>query len=135
MKTRLLVTTAVLLGALSFGVVAEQQDHQEQHPEGAPKSEAAPVPAPPAQKGMPKGKMMQGMPQECQAAMKSMPSSCMKMMMQMMGGMGGQAEHTSTHGDSSSPATKAYIAAAESMHGPMMQVSRRAIPMWPLCAE
>jgi uncharacterized protein (DUF305 family) len=71
---------------------------------------------------MPKGKMMQGMPQECQAAMKNMPASCMKMMMQKMEGMGGQQKHTSAPGsDSGSPATKAYIEATESMHGPMME--------------
>ena len=118
MKTRLLLSTAVLLGALSLSVVAEQQDHQEHHPEGAPKSETSPAPA---QKGMAKGKMMQGMPQECQAAMKNMPNSCMKMMMQMMGGMSGQPDHSTTHGDAASPATKAYMEAAENMHGPMME--------------
>ena len=106
MKPRLLFTTAVLLGAFSFGVIAEQQDHQEHHPEGAPK--AGPAPAAPAEKGMPKGKMMQGMPQECQAAMKNMPQSCMKMMMQMMpGGMGGSPKGAATHAESDSPATKA----------------------------
>ena len=121
MKPRLLFTTAVLLGAFSFGVIAEPQDHQEHHPEGASKAEPAPA-SPPAEKGMPKGKMMQGMPQECQAAMKNMPQSCMKMMMQMMpGGMGGSPKSTATHAESASPATKAYMEAAERMHVPMME--------------
>ena len=123
MKTRLLLTSIVLLSAVSFAVIAEQQDHQEHHPDGAPKSEPAPTPSPsPGQKTMPKGKMMQSMPQECQAAMKNMPASCMKMMMKMMEGMGGEQKQTSTHGsDSTSPATKAYIEAAENMHAPMME--------------
>lgn len=123
MKIRLLLTTVVLLGAFSLAI-AEQQDHQDHHPEGAPKSQPAPAPAPttPSQKAMPKGKMVQGMPQECQAAMKNMPASCMKMMMQMMESMGGgQSQHSSTPGSSGSAATKAYREAAEKMHGPMME--------------
>ena len=108
MKARVLLTTILLLAGLSFAVVAEQNDHQDHDPKAAPK-----------QQSTPKGKMMQGMPQECQAAMKNMPSACMKMMMQMMGGMG-KTDH-SAHTDSASPATKAYMEAADSMHGPMME--------------
>jgi uncharacterized protein (DUF305 family) len=48
--------------------------------------------------------------------MQNMPQGCMPMMMQMMHGRGMQA-HTADQ----SPATKAYMEAAERMHGPMME--------------
>jgi len=78
---------------------------------------------------MPMGPMMQGMPDHCRSMMQNM-QSCMGMMQQMMqgrtgGGMGQHGGHSAqvTPAQASTPsaAAKAYLEAAERMHGPMME--------------
>jgi uncharacterized protein (DUF305 family) len=54
--------------------------------------------------------------------MQNMPQGCMSMMMQMMHGRaGGSMPGMQAHTADQSPATKAYMEAAERMHGPMME--------------
>jgi uncharacterized protein (DUF305 family) len=66
--------------------------------------------------------MMQGMPEQCRAMMQNMPENCMSMMRQMMQGrMGGMAPGNQPQTATQSAATKAYMEAAERMHGPMME--------------
>lgn len=145
MKSRVLFSAAGLLAILSIGAIAQtqQQDHQEHHPPGSPQTQAAP-PAPPAappappsaatpgQGQMPMGQMptgqmpmrqmMQGMPEQCRAMMQNMPENCMSMMRQMMQGrMGGMAPGNQAQTATQSAATKAYLEAADRMHGPMME--------------
>ena len=78
------------------------------------------------------GQMMQAMPEQCRAMMQNMPQGCMGMMQQATGGatQGGMQGHGSqghgahgspTQAGSQSEATKAYAAAVEKMHDPMMQ--------------
>jgi uncharacterized protein (DUF305 family) len=141
MNTRVLVSAAGFLAMLSIGAIAQTQpqDHQGHHPGGSqPQTQAAP-PSPPAapsppqtspspgqgqmpMRQMPMGQMMQGMPDQCRAMMQNMPQNCMSMMQQMMqarrGMMPGGMETQSTN---QTPATKAYMEAAEHMHGPMME--------------
>jgi uncharacterized protein (DUF305 family) len=57
--------------------------------------------------------MMQGMPEQCRAMMQNMPQGCMGM---MQGGMMRQSPAAAQ-----SDAAKAYMAAMDKMHGPMMQ--------------
>ncbi len=79
------------------------------------------------------GQMMQGMPEQCRGMMQNM-QSCMGMMHQMMQGRMGQGGATPgqkgpsgamlgmpAQAVTSSDATKAYLASADRMHGPMMQ--------------
>jgi uncharacterized protein (DUF305 family) len=68
------------------------------------------------------GQMMQGMPEQCRVMMQSMPQNCMTMMQQMMRGrMGGMMPGNQPQPTSQSAATKAFMDAAERMHGPMME--------------
>lgn len=129
------IMTAALVAAVWSGALAQtQQEHQEHHPGGAPPpaqaTPPAPPPAPPAaqplmppgQVPMPMGQMMQGMPEQCRVMMQSMPQNCMTMMQQMMRGrMGGMMPGTQAQPTSQSAATKAFMDAAERMHGPMME--------------
>jgi len=65
---------------------------------------------------------MQGMPEQCRAMMQNMPQGCMSMMRQMMQGrMGSMAPSMPTQPASQSAATKAYMEAADRMHGPMIE--------------
>lgn len=141
MKTRVLLSAASLLAILSVGAIAQTQqpDHQEHHPPGSPPQTQAAPPAPPAappappsaatpgQGQMPMGQMpmrqmMQGMPEQCRAMMQNMPENCMSMMRQMMQGrMGMTPGGMQTQPADQSAATKAYMEAAERMHGPMME--------------
>lgn len=117
--------TAVALIALASPALAQaQQDHQQHHPGGgAPTAQAQPAPSQPAQpptpSQMPMSQMMQNMPEQCRAMMQNMPQGCMGMMQQMMQGgmMQGQPSQVATQ----SEAGKAYMAAMDKMHGPMMQ--------------
>ena len=68
----------------------------------------------------------QGMPEQCRAMMQNMPQGCMNMMQGMHGGMmgrgammGGGMQQPGTQAQNE--ATKAYMAAMDRMHGPMMQ--------------
>jgi uncharacterized protein (DUF305 family) len=130
---------------MSSGALAQaDKDHQQHHPGGAaPQAQPAPIPspvppaspsAPPAQGQMPMGQMMQGMPDHCRSMMQNM-QTCMGTMHQMMqgrmgggmmgGGMGQQGSHAMpgmpAQAAPFSPATKAYLEAAERMHAPMME--------------
>jgi uncharacterized protein (DUF305 family) len=68
------------------------------------------------------GQMMQRMPEQCRAMMQNMPQSCMSMMQGMMQGrMGMMPSGAQPQNAAQSPATKAYVDAAERMHGPMME--------------
>jgi uncharacterized protein (DUF305 family) len=83
---------------------------------------------------MPMGEMMQNMPEQCRAMMQNMPQGCMGMMqggmmrqggmMQGHGGMPSQPGQEATR----SEATKAYMAAMDTMHGPMMQAVQDGDP-------
>jgi uncharacterized protein (DUF305 family) len=116
------IMTAALIATVWSGALAQtQQEHQEHHPGGAPPAAQAtpPTPPPAAQPSMP---MMQGMPEQCRVMMQNMPQNCMTMMQQMMRGrMGGMMPGTQTQPTSQSAATKAFMDAAERMHGPMME--------------
>jgi len=123
------LTSLAVAAALTGGAVAQTQpDHQEHHPGGAPSAPAQPAPQsvpPPAtpaqpQAPMPMGQMMQGMPEQCRAMMQSMPQGCMGMMQggaMRQGGVAGAPTQTAAQ----SEATKAYMAALDKMHGPMME--------------
>jgi len=133
MKTSVL--TAALFMLAGPALAQAPADHQQHHPGGtsAPQTQAQPqAPAAPAQPQgqMPMGQMMQNMPEQCRSMMQNMPQNCMGMMQQMMrGGMmgGGMMHGQGTQNPSSqaatnhTEATKAYIAAMDKMHGPMMQ--------------
>jgi len=144
MKTHLnVLASAVLISFAGNAFAQATQDHQQHHP--APPAQAQPAPAqppatsppaaPPAgpQSRMPMGQMMQGMPEHCRGMMQNM-QSCMGTMHQMMQGhmgqrgampgqmgpgkaMPGMPAQSATPSD----ATKAYLASADRMHGPMMQ--------------
>jgi uncharacterized protein (DUF305 family) len=147
MKSSLLAT-ALIVG-LSSGAFAQaaKDDHQQHHPGGgAAQAQPAPAPSPPAQPPATTtpGQAAQHMPQQCHSMMTSM-QSCMGMMQQMMHGrmggsgggqmgmgggqggmmggmMGGMAQQQHAAGAAGqSEASKAYAAAAERMHGPMME--------------
>lgn len=139
MKSRVLFFAVGLLAILSSGANAQtqQQDHQEHHPDGSPaQSERPPAVAPPAvppagqtpaapghpQMPMNMGQMMQRMPEQCRGMMQNMPQNCMSMMQQMMQGrMGMTPGGMQTQPANQSAAMKAYMEAAERMHGPMME--------------
>jgi uncharacterized protein (DUF305 family) len=129
------------IAALAFVALANpalsqtQPDHQQHHPGGAPAPQTQAQPQTPAQPPaqmpsgqMPMGHMMQ-MPEQCRAMMQNMPQGCMGMMQQMMGGTMPGAGGAQGHGTQASPmqgasqseATKAYSAAVEKMHDPMMK--------------
>jgi uncharacterized protein (DUF305 family) len=67
------------------------------------------------------GSMMQGMPEQCRAMMQNMPQGCMGMMQGGMMRQGGMAQSQTGLATAQSEATKAYMAAMDKMHGPMMQ--------------
>lgn len=127
MKTRLLLSAIALTTGLSIAAIAQtqQQDHQEHHPGGSsPPAQAtppAPSPAQPPAAQAPSnppqipdmGQMMQRMPEHCRAMMQNMPQNCMSAMGMMPGGMQSQPANQSA-------ATKAYMDAAQRMHGPML---------------
>lgn len=145
MKIRLFLSALVLTMGLSVTAIAQtQQEHEEHHPPGSPaQTQAAPpapspappltaqVPSTPVQPQMPMdmGQMMQRMPEHCRGMMQNMPENCVSIMQQMtrshMGGTmpGIQAEPTT-----GSAATKAYMEAAERMHGPMMESLQASDP-------
>lgn len=132
-----LTAIAVVLAMSGSAFAQATKDHEQHHPGGTtPQAQPAPVPppaaaAPPAQGQMPMGQMMQGMPDQCRSMMNNM-QTCMSTMQQMMQGrtaggmMGGPAAQpgsgapAQTQTSPSSPATKAYLEAAERMHVPMM---------------
>jgi uncharacterized protein (DUF305 family) len=131
MKTRLLVSVLVLTTGLSVAAIAQTQQQDPHHPGGPqPQTQAAPpAPPPPAQAPstqgqmpMDMGQMMQRMPEQCRAMMQNMPQNCMSMMQQMMQGrMGMMPGGMQAQPANQSAATKAYMEAAERMHGPMME--------------
>jgi uncharacterized protein (DUF305 family) len=78
---------------------------------------------------MPMSQMMQGMPDQCRAMMQNMPQNCMSMMQQMMQGrMGMMPGGMQTQSTNQTAATKAYMEAAERMHGPMMEGMQASDP-------
>jgi uncharacterized protein (DUF305 family) len=128
-----LLATMLALGFAepTFAQSQSPQDHQQHHP-GDAKTPAQPAPSPaPPPSGMMQGgmmgQMMQRMPENCRAAMQNMPQSCMGMMRQMM--QGNAASHD-THGAAADtpPSTKAYLEAANKMHGPMMEGMKESDP-------
>lgn len=130
MKARVLLPVAALLAAVSIGALAQaqQQDHQEHHPGGGVPQAQAPQPSPPAAPSAPQApsapspEQMQGMPEQCRAMMQNMPQGCMSMMRQMMQGrMGGMTSGMPSQPANQSAATKAYMEAADRMHGPMIE--------------
>lgn len=142
-----IATLALALIALAGPALAQAPaDHQQHHPgdTSAPQTQAQPQPQTPAapatpaqpqgqmpQGQMPMGQMMQNMPEQCRTMMQTMPQNCMGMMQQMMqGGMmqrqGMQAAPSQT--GSQSEATKAFTAAMDKMHDPMMQAIQNADP-------
>jgi uncharacterized protein (DUF305 family) len=148
MNSRVLVSAAGLLAMLSVGAIAQAQpqDHQEHHPgRPQPQAQAAPpapsaTPSPPQSSPspgqgqmpmgqMPMSQMMQGMPDQCRAMMQNMPQNCMSMMQQMMQGrMGMMPGGMQTQSTNQTAATKAYMEAAERMHGPMMEGMQASDP-------
>lgn len=79
--------------------------------------------------GQHQGQMMQGMPEQCRSAMQSMPQECRSMMQQMMQRrMGGSMPDMQGQAANQSPATKAFLEAADRMHGPMMDGIRASDP-------
>ena len=128
MKASLLVTTLAL--AVSWSIAGYAQTQQEHHPGGTPPPAQPPAAAAePMQKQMPMSPMMQAMPEQCRAMMQKMPQGCMAM---MQGGMGHGGATPGQMGTpeampgmspsaTASTATKAYVDAANKMHGPMMQ--------------
>lgn len=132
------IMTAALVSVVWTGALAQtQQEHQEHHPPGAPPPAQTTPPTPPAapptaqppsapgQSPMPMdmGQMMQRMPAQCRTMMQNMPPACMTMMQQMMRGHmgGGTMPGMQAQPATQSAATKAYLEAAERMHGPMME--------------
>jgi len=144
MKTSVLTAALVVLAgpALTQAPV----DHQQHHPGGtaAPQTQAQPqTPAAPAkpqgqmpQGQVPMGQMMQNMPEQCRTMMQNMPQNCMGMMQQMMQGgmMGGEMmpsrgmQASPSQAATQSEATKAYMAAMNKMHAPMMQAIQNPGP-------
>lgn len=122
------MTMAAAILVIPGQVLAQtQQEHQQHHPgnTSAPlQNESAPVQPQPSTPGEASaGQMMQGMPEQCRAMMQSM-QSCMGMMQQMMQrqpGEGGTMMGPTGHQAAQSAVTKAYMAAAQAMHGPMME--------------
>jgi uncharacterized protein (DUF305 family) len=138
---RSLIVAAAIVALVGPGLAQSQQDHQQHHPRGdAPTAQAQPSPARPApthtpaqpQAQTPMGQMMQNMPEQCRAMMQNMPQSCMGMMRQMTQGgtmgQGGMMQGQSGQGSAQSEASKAYMAAMDRMHGPMMQAAQEGDP-------
>jgi uncharacterized protein (DUF305 family) len=133
MKSHVLLSAAGLLAFLSIGAIAQTQpEHQEHHPGGTPPpAQVTPPPAPPATQQpsqpapavpMDMGQMMQRMPEQCRTMMQGMMQQMMRGRMGMMsGGMPAQPANLT-------PASKAYMEAAERMHGPMMAGLRASDP-------
>jgi uncharacterized protein (DUF305 family) len=131
---RSLTAIALVIAASSCALAQADKDHQQHHPGAAAQTPAPPpAAAAPAQGQMPMGQMMQNMPDQCRSMMQNM-QTCMGTMHQMMQGrvgggmMGGMGQPGSqpapgmpAQAAASSPATKAYLEAAERMHAPMME--------------
>lgn len=163
-RTMKFVTTVAVIGLSSPVLAQTPEEHQRHHP-GSPAAQAqatppqAPAPTQPqAQPQSPAqstpqdfmGQMMQGMPEQCRAAMQNMPQNCMNMMDQtmqdrmrqggmmgggmmgemmrggmmgrgMMGGMGGMMREMPGQSAASSEATKAYLDAVDKSYGPLLE--------------
>ncbi len=138
MKTATLAIALIALAGPAFAQAPA--DHQQHHPgaTSAPQPQTPAAPATPAQpqgqmpQGQrPMGQMMQNMPEQCRTMMQNMPQNCMGMMQQMMQGgmMQGQGmQGAPSQAASPSEATKAYTAAMDKMHGPMMQAIQNPDP-------
>lgn len=129
MKTSILTVTLFMLAAPALAQAPA--DHRQHHPGGAsaPQTQTPASPAQP-QGQMFMGQMMQNMPEQCRSMMQNMPQNCMGVMQQMMQSgmmdshmMQGQATQgaSSQAASNQSEATKAYVAAMDKMHDPMMQ--------------
>lgn len=153
MKSHMKLLAAAAVISVTGQALAQSEQGRQQHHPASPLAQAPPAPAPaqpPAaapgqgQGQMPMGPMMQGMSEQCRAMMQSMPG-CMGMMQQMMpgrmgegmgqGGMmpgqmgsGGMMQGMPAQPAATSDATKAYMDAANRMHGPMMQGLQAADP-------
>ena len=125
---RYLLAAIALIALAGPGFAQSQQDHQQHHPGGDGASaqaqpgpaQPAPTPSPAQPAQMPMGQMMQNMPQ-----------GCMGMMQQMMqGGMmrGGMMQGQQGQATNQPEAAKAYMAAMDKMHGPMMQAAQEGDP-------
>lgn len=120
MNRTAIALTLCALAALP-GAARAQAEHDSHHQE-TPPAPALPATAP-TEGQMP---AMPGMPAQCQAMMQAMTPECMGAMHQMMQGMmqGGMAGAPSAEADrvegASPDFTRAYVAAMEAMHGPMM---------------
>ena len=143
MKARLLITTLAL--AISWPIAGYSQTQQEHHPGGTPaQAQPAPQHTPPSAQTpaaaagqMPMGQMMQAMPEQCRAMMQNIPQGCMVMMQGGMGhggampgkmGTSGAMPGASPQSVTGAASTKAYVDAADKMHGPMMQGIQAADP-------
>ena len=136
---RYLLAAIALIALAGPGFAQSQQDHQQHHPGGDGASaqaqpgpaQPAPTPSPAQPAQMPMGQMMQNMPEQCRAMMQNMPQGCMGMMQQMMqGGMmrGGMMQGQQGQATNQPEAAKAYMAAMDKMHGPMMQAAQEGDP-------
>jgi len=115
---------ALLIGVGAVALAQTQPSHQQHQSGTAPAAPATSSPAP--QSGMQMGQMMQNMPEQCRAAMQAMPQSCMGAMHQMM--QGGMAMGAIPAATPQSDSTKAYLAAMDKMHAPMMDGVKAANP-------
>lgn len=133
MKSRITITAiALMLGA--GGAFAQSSEHQHEH--------QAPAQTQPQSqdetKDHPKDQSQvrdNAVPDQCRAAMQSMPRGCMEMMQRMggmlgggAGGMMGGGTFPSAADASASTSTRAYLAAVEKMHGPMTEGVKASDP-------
>ena len=142
---RSLMATSLVVAMAGAALAQATQEHQQHHPDGAA-AQAQPAPTSPALAATPsaQGQMPigQNMPEQCRSMMQNM-QTCMGTMHQMMQGrmaagsgggmmmskgmMGGpgapstSGASTQAAPSSPSPATKAYLDAADRMHTPMME--------------
>ena len=125
-----MLSAAAALAALAVPALA-QTDHQQHHPGGSGAAQTQAPPAPPAaappQGQMPMGQMMQNMPEQCRVMMQNMPQGCMGMMQQMMQGNAGRQDAQGAT-DNVPASTKAYLEAANKVHGPMMEGAKASDP-------
>lgn len=127
---------AFFASSLPWAVLAQtppSAEHSHQHPSGTAPAQVQPSHTPPQPQGaMQMGQqMMANMPEQCRAHMQTIPEGCRTMMHQMMqGGMmrGGTMMGGGKSAETASVAIKAYIAAMEKMHGPMMEGVQDADP-------
>jgi hypothetical protein len=126
----------VLATGLAGSALAQTQpDHQQHRSGGGANTEAQPAPqAQPPSPGQPQtAQPMQAMPEQCRAMMQNMPQGCMGMMQggMMQGGMmgqGGMMQGQPSRTATQSEATKAYMAAMDKMHGPMVEAVQAGDP-------